>query len=203
VSIPNSQLPIPKSQAVVLPHELQALHDAFDANERDARAVVEGLTEPQGIWRSKPGVWSISECLDHLAVGNRVYLDALEPSAARARAEGRTRRREAAPGLVGGWFAKSLEPPVNPWLKLRSPRKSLPRAAPPLADAAVAFFASHRRVCEFLSTYADIDLAGVRFPNPFVRGLRFSLASGLHVLAAHERRHLWQAWNVRRSARRE
>jgi hypothetical protein len=30
--------------------------------------------------------------------------------------------------------------------------------------------------------------------------VRFSLATGLHVLAAHERRHLWQAWRVREAA---
>ena len=35
--------------------------------------------------------------------------------------------------------------------------------------------------------------------NPFIRGIRFSLATGLHVIAAHERRHLWQAWNVCRA----
>jgi hypothetical protein len=52
----------------------------------------------------------------------------------------------------------------------------------------------------FLQKYADIDLAGVRFHNPFVRGLRFSLATGLHVIVAHERRHLSQAWRVRQAA---
>lgn len=39
----------------------------------------------------------------------------------------------------------------------------------------------------------------LRIPHPFVRGIRFSLATGLHVIAAHERRHLWQAWRVRRA----
>jgi hypothetical protein len=52
----------------------------------------------------------------------------------------------------------------------------------------------------FLIEYADLDLAAVRFPNPFVRGIRFSLATGLHVITAHQRRHLWQAWRVRRAA---
>ena len=52
----------------------------------------------------------------------------------------------------------------------------------------------------FLETYANIDLAGVVFPNPFVRGVRFSLATGLHVIAAHARRHWWQAWRLRRAA---
>jgi hypothetical protein len=32
-----------------------------------------------------------------------------------------------------------------------------------------------------------------------VRGIRFSLATGLHVIAAHDRRHLLQAWQVRRA----
>jgi hypothetical protein len=41
---------------------------------------------------------------------------------------------------------------------------------------------------------------GIRFVNPFVRGVRFSLATGLHVIAAHERRHLWQARRTRDAA---
>jgi len=32
--------------------------------------------------------------------------------------------------------------------------------------------------------------------------VRFSLATGLHVISAHERRHLWQAWRVRQPAER-
>jgi DinB superfamily len=186
-----------------LPAELDALAQALDANERDARQLVEGLTEVQGTWRKEPGSWSVAECLDHLAVGGRVYLAAMEPPAQHARDTGRARRGAARPGLVGGWFARSLEPPVNPRRRMRAPRKIVPRPGPALGDAAAAFFTSHAQVVQFLRTYAGIDLAGVRFPNPFIRGLRFSLATGLHVLAAHERRHLWQAWTVRRGASSE
>jgi hypothetical protein len=183
-----------------LPHDLAVLHDAFVANEQDARRLTAGLSDTAGVWQSAPGSWSVAECLDHVAVGNRVYLAAMTPAAARAHASGRRRRGPAKPGLFGGWFVRSLEPPVT--RRQRAPRKIVPRQSPPLADAASAFFASHEQVMEFLRTYADIDLAGTRFPNPFIRGLRFSLATGLHVLAAHERRHLWQAWNVRRAQAR-
>lgn len=51
----------------------------------------------------------------------------------------------------------------------------------------------------FLRDNADLDLAHIRFVNPFIRGVRFSLATGLHVIAAHERRHLRQAWRARRA----
>jgi DinB superfamily len=180
-----------------LPEDLRSLQEALDANEQEARTLVSGLSEADGTWQPAAGSWSVAQCLDHLAAGNRLYVDAWQEPAARARAAGRLRRRPANPGLVGGLFVRSLEPPVT--RKMRSPRTAVPRASPPLADAASAFFASHARIVEFLQRNADLDLAGVRFPNPFVRGLRFSLATGLHVLAAHERRHLWQAWNVSRA----
>jgi len=48
--------------------------------------------------------------------------------------------------------------------------------------------------------YAGIDLSGVMFASPFLKHLRISLASGLYMAAAHERRHLWQGWNARRAA---
>jgi hypothetical protein len=186
--------------AVTLPAELQALDDALDATGRDAAAVVDSLSDAQGGWRADPGSWSVAECIDHLGTANRVYLVAMEPSAARARETGRRRRGPALPGIVGGWFVRQLEPPVKPRRKMKAPGKIRPRTSPPLNDAVAGFQKSHADVRAFLQTYADIDLAGVHFPNPFVPGLRWSLATGLHVIAAHERRHLWQAWRVRRAA---
>jgi hypothetical protein len=122
----------------------------------------------------------------------------MQPSADRAIAEGRRRRGSAKPGLIGGWFVRSLEPPVK--ARGKAPQSIRPRPAPALADAIDQFLASQEEVRTFLRKYADIDLAGVRFPNPFIRGVRFSLATGLHVIAAHERRHLWQASRVRQAS---
>jgi hypothetical protein len=166
--------------------DIRDLEQALDAIEQDVRALIEGLTAEQGVWRATPDSWSVAQCLDHLATANRVYLRAMEPSASQAL-------------QLGGWFAKSFEPPVRPRFKMRAPKKIVPRESPALADAVAQFLAAHEDTRSFLTKYADIDLAGVRFPNPFIRGVRFSLATGLHVTAAHDRRHLWQAWNVRRA----
>jgi hypothetical protein len=67
-----------------------------------------------------------------------------------------------------------------------------------LAPSFAAFIKSQDDVRAFLRENANIDLAGVRFPNPFIPGLRFSLATGFNVITSHERRHLVQAWRVRR-----
>ena len=186
--------------SVPLPADLHALDAAFAASGHDARTLLAGLGAAPGTWRADPSSWSVAECLDHVAVGHRVYLEAMTPAAERARAAGRMRRKPALPGLVGGWFVRTLAPPVKPRLRMKAPRKIVPRVGPPLDDAAAQFFAAHEAVRAFLAAHADLDLASIRFPNPFVRGLRFSLATGLHVLDAHERRHLVQAWRVRKAA---
>ena len=182
------------------PPDIEQLDRALGDAERDARAVAAGMIGSMGTWRAQPESWSVAECLDHLATGNRVYLSAMQPAADRALRHGSTRRRPAEPGLIGGWFVRYLEPPVRAGLKTKAPRTIRPRPSPALDEALSAFLDSQAGVRGFLCTYATIDLAGVRFPNPFIPGIRFSLATGLHVIAAHERRHLWQAWRVRRTA---
>src|SRR6266699_5995463 len=180
--------------------DIEDLEDQLDAAERDAQALAAGLAEEQGGWYAETDSWSVAECLDHLAIANRVYLHAMAGPAIHAREQGRFRRGPVAPGLVGRWFVRAMEPPVRAPFRMKAPRIIKPRAAPPLANAFAGFRTSQDEVRAFLRAYADLDLAAIRFPNPFARGIHFSLATGLHLITAHERRHLWQAWQVRRAA---
>lgn len=174
------------------------LEQQLDAAERDARVLVSGLSEELGAWRPAPAAWSVAECLDHIATANRVYVAAMSVPLMRARQLGKMRRGPAKPGLLGGWFVRSMEPPVKS--RGKAPGKIVPRVSPALADAFAAFASAHEEVRSYIHANADLDLSTIRFPNPFVRGLAFSLATGLNVITAHERRHLWQAWRVRRAA---
>jgi hypothetical protein len=180
--------------------DIKDLEDQLDAAERDAQALAVGLGEERGGWHAETGSWSVAECLDHLASANRVYLQAMKEPAIRAREQGRFRRGPATPGFVARWFVMTMEPPVKAPFRMKAPRIVKPRAAPPLVNAFGSFRTSQDEVRAFLRANADLDLAAVRFPNPFVPVIRFSLATGLHVITAHERRHMWQAWRVRRAA---
>ncbi|HSB53345.1 MAG TPA: hypothetical protein VLD58_03280, partial [Gemmatimonadales bacterium] len=46
-----------------------------------------------------------------------------------------------------------------------------------------------------------LDLNGTRFANPFLPLVRFSVGTGFQVIAAHQRRHLWQAGRIRENPR--
>jgi len=182
-----------------MPPDVRDVQDQLDAAERDATALVQGLSEELGTRRPAPAAWSVAECIDHLATANRVYLAAMREPAERARQAGRTRRGPIRPGLFGGLFVYTLEPPPKWWAPMPLPPKIKPAPSPPLGPSFAAFIASQGRVRAFLQENAGLDLSGVLFPNPFVAGIRFSLATGLHVITAHERRHLAQAWRARRT----
>ena len=181
------------------PPDILDIENQLDAAERDALELAAGLGEERGGWRPNTGSWSVAECLDHLATANRVYLPPMRQAALRAQERGSRRSGPAVPGIVGGWFVRSLEPPVGIY-RLKAPRSIRPRTAPPLADALSSFVASQQDVRAFLCQNANLDLAHIRFVNPFIRGVRFSLATGLHVITAHQRRHLWQARRVREAS---
>ena len=181
-----------------LPADIKRIEDELDAAESDARALIAGLTEAHAGWRAQPGSWSVAQCLDHLGITNRAYLAAMEKPANRARQHGRLRRRETVPGWIGGLFVRMIEPPVR--ARIKAPQSIVPSTVPKLADAFRCVLAEQDNVRAFLHTHNDLDLASVRYPNPFMPGVRFSLATGLHIIVAHERRHLWQAWRARKAA---
>jgi hypothetical protein len=176
--------------------ELQRLDDQYAAAEADARSLLESLAsdEARAAWRPAGGGWSVAECFDHLAITNQIYMSVMRPAADEARRKARLRRGPALPGFFGGWFVRSLEPP--PKMKSKSPAVIRPRAEVKLSAAAADFFASHAEAKKFFEDNADLDLAAIRFANPFIKGLHFSLATGLHAIPAHERRHLYQARQI-------
>jgi uncharacterized damage-inducible protein DinB len=190
----------PNSRDIPAPPEIQALQGQLDTAEQDAENVVAGLTEELGAWRPDDRSWSVAQCLDHLALTNAAYLQAMQNAADHARQQARFRRRPAVPGLIGRLVTRKMEPPIERSMRMKAPASIQPSQSPSLTSALEAFTRSQAYVRAFLARESDLDLASIKFPNPFVRGFRFTLATGLHIVTAHERRHLSQAWAVRRRA---
>jgi hypothetical protein len=176
------------------PDDVRQILNDLEANERRAQALVADLDSGSLNWRADDRSWSTAQCLDHLNVANRVYLEAMRPSIEEARRQRRMRKGPVRPGWFERWFVANLEPP--PKRKLSAPKKIVP-AFRGEKDALVAEFRRlHGEIDVLLRESADLDL-GVRFPNPFIPLLRFRAWTGFLVMPAHERRHLWQAEQLR------
>jgi hypothetical protein len=183
----------------VLPPDLTELIAALDRVDDRVRRLTSDLTDAQFNWQPQGGRgWSIGQCLDHLRVAIVTYLAPMAVAADTARTRGLTRRDPLRPGgWPSRWFVSMMGP--QPRVKMKAPTKIVPGARLEKASAVAAFLAAQEQVRDYVRRTADLDLNAVRFANPFISGLRFTAATGLLVIEAHNRRHLWQAEQVTRA----
>ena len=182
-------------EASSLPEDLREIESQLAASDHQAQALLRDLDEEQLNWRPDERSWSIAQCLDHLNVANRIYLAPMLDAIEQARRKGSVRKGPIHSGFFGRWFAASMEPP--PKRRLPAPRKIVPAVRTGRAELIEEWRRTQAEVDAVLRKAAGIDLNGTRFVNPFFSLIRFSVGTAFQVIAAHERRHLWQAEQVR------
>jgi hypothetical protein len=179
--------------------ELQELLRQIDAIKADGPAVCAGLTESQFNWRPGEGRWSIAECLVHL---NR-SVSATLPAFDRAIADGRAKGRLAKSGGPSryGWFSRwmigSMEPPPKRRMKTFGVFAVPVGGTHTLARVLPEFVAMRDQLAERVRRADGLDLTGNRTVSPVTRLLRMPLGAYLQFVIAHDRRHLWQARQLR------
>ena len=183
----------------MLPPPLQDLLDQIDACENAARGLVSSLTEAQVNWQPAPGRrWSIGQCLDHLRATNLFYASRFLTLTERARDRAIGGFRGLRPSWVARKFIASMEPP--PRIRSKAFKSVVPASTVRRDEALAGFIASHDPYRALVRAAADVDVNRVTGPNPFVRLVPMSVATVLLVVPAHDRRHLWQARQVREHA---
>lgn len=186
----------PTYRRIEFPVSLDVLGVALDEVERDARCLVDGAEPAALVWRPRPEAWSVGECLAHLAATMQVYLPAIERGLVRGRPfAGEPLVR---PGVLSRWFVRQMEPPVG--RRYRAPRAARPPAALQPGSTWRAFRAGNDELRRLLADGRRREVNRTRFANPFVKGMRFTVGTGLVLMVAHHRRHVWQAFQVAEAA---
>ena len=164
------------------------------ADER-AKELVIGINLEQLNWQPGPGAWSVGQCLEHLCIANEEYLPAISSSL-----EGKpiSAVQEIIPGWFGRWFINNYIEPSPQSKHARAPNKIVPgaRVEPSVLDR---FLRSNQAARELVRHAGDYDVNRIRFRNPFIPVLRFTVGTGLEIVSRHERRHLLQAERAKRS----
>jgi len=175
----------------------------IDANFSHAVSITHGLTQAQFAWRPEPGRWSIGECFAHLNATNKTALPAIEEGIAQGRAGGKTGQGPFQYGFVARKFIASQEPPAKK--KFKAPKAFLPSAEVDL-DATMAEYRRISGELKRLTREADgLHLARVKIQMPALPAalravVRMPLGGQLLLTTTHDRRHLWQAEQVKNEA---
>lgn len=175
--------------------ETQSMLDQIDTIKQEGAALGEGLTDAQFNWQPGPGRWSIGQNLHHLNVGDVKVLPAFDRAIAEGRAKALTSSGPFRYGWFSRWMVREMEPP--PKRRMKTPIKDSwgenHRAANVLAEYARVRDELARRVRES----DGLDLVRIRTISPVNRLLRLPLGAYFAFILAHDRRHLWQARQVR------
>ena len=179
-----------------LPKWSQSLISELESADRRAEVLAKGLSDEQMNWQPLPGAWSIAQCIEHVHVANEVYLPAI---AAALDGHPQTKVEELWSGWPSRWFIRNFIAPNPGGTRAKAPKKIEPASH---VDPGVVsrFLRSNQTAMELVRRASLFDVNSIRFKNPFVPLLRFTVGTGLEIVAKHQSRHLLQAENVRQSA---
>jgi DinB superfamily len=168
---------------------------SLSASDEVANKLVAGFNEQQLNWQPAPGSWSVGQCLEHLCITNEAYLPAIS-AALKEKPDAPV--GAIIPGWFGGWFLRSFIEPSPQTKRVSSPSKIRPTTR--VGMSVLERFLSVNQSCrEVIVSARSKDVNRIRFWNPFINGIRFTVGTGLEIIAGHERRHLLQAERVRNS----
>src|SRR5215217_713158 len=154
-----------------VPPDIQQVLDDLDAADRAAQVLAAPLTDEQFTWQPDRGTrWSVGQCLEHLAVTNALYGDAIRRAVERAKVAGWTRKGPLVPGFVGNKFVNSLEPPVK--RRGRAPTSVRPASKLTRAEIMSRYREAHDRLRQTAREAAAIDANRATFSNPFLKLLK-------------------------------
>lgn len=178
-----------------LPVQLAEIMLQLDAASQKARNLFEGLNAQQLRHRAQPNQWSVAECLVHLNITSREFLPVLTAGFEQARKEQAPGKRTFKMDLMGRLLTWTLEPP--PKFRTKTTEKFQPLDVEPVGEVLPAFLRLQEQLKASVEKAAGLALDKVKITSPFNSRVKYNLFSCFHVLVAHERRHLWQAEQVK------
>lgn len=175
--------------------DLSPLVSQLESLRDDVTRLAESVDDATWVTRPSPASWSIGECIEHLLLTNEAFLPAMHEQLQRPEARARSAPARMRRGLMAWVLCRALEPPVRSRYPTTAP--FVPATAPPRSRTARNFVTSQEALLATIRLGDGVDLTRIRLVSPFDARLEYSFFSALHIIAAHQRRHLWQAQRAR------
>jgi hypothetical protein len=157
----------------------------------DAKGLVAGLSEAQFNWSPDAGQWSVGQCLEHLNLTARQSLPLFEEAIEKGLEQGIRSNGPYAYGDLSRVFLRVVEPPVR--MRVKAPQGFRP-ASTLVPEKVMAEFDESHELAESLAKRANgLDLARIKARSAFSKLVKYNLGMAFWILAAHDRRHIWQA----------
>jgi len=166
----------------------------------DCKILTGDLSDEEINYRPGSGNWSIAECIQHLTVTNNEYYEQALPAIEKGILKRKFSDDPIKLSFIGKIFMK-FEPP--PKKKFKNPKIFSPKPNPnKLFDKEQVvkdFITSKMRMIELIEKADGLDKNKVKLHSPVNRLIRVKLGDYFKTMAPHDRRHLWQASQIKNS----
>lgn len=176
------------------PQLSQLKQEYLDARER-AHRVCEGLDETAWAARPSERQWSVGECLVHLNLTSGQFLPRIDAALKEGREKGLSGMGPFGRGLVAWGLEKLLEPPYR--IKIRTGPIFVPARIEPRPVVLERFDGYQTQLLARIDESAGLALDRLMIVSPFDGRVRYNLYAAFRLIVVHQRRHLWQAEQVR------
>jgi hypothetical protein len=191
-------MPIPtRATSKILNPEIERLLYQVKVIEEEAAGLCDGVSNTQFNWKPSPGSWSMAQCFDHLNITAKKMLDGMEPAIQKARAAGQLAEGPFVYGFLGRLFNRMTAPPVKK--RMSAPAIFRPGPEKKMETVVAEWAKTHERMKQVIESASGIDLQRVKLASPASSFIKLNLGIYFWVMTTHEKRHMWQARNVRNS----
>jgi len=159
-----------------------------------AEAIFNGRKPAELLQQPEAKRWSAAQCGEHLNLTNRAYLPRLSEAIRLLREKNQVSRGS----FRRDWNARLLKYWLEPPSRLRLPTGAAFQPVSPRDPATVlsAFQSIGQKLEEELAAARTLALDAERIRSPFAENMKYNVYSAFTLIAAHNRRHLWQAGNA-------
>jgi hypothetical protein len=178
---------------------LDDLEAQFNAARERAQALVDSAGAELCSTPPAAGSWSAAECIQHLNISADAYLPIWQQIIANA---GPRKKEISSPYRTDFWgrlFPWILEPPAR--IRSKTPVPFEPVECEGIGSVLGGFVERQERIVAAVRRCRGRAIDHVKMGSPVDRRIRYSIWSSFLIVAAHQRRHLWQAEQAVRSLR--
>ena len=175
--------------------QLEGYLDQLLSIRQQVPGLVAQLTETQFKWLPGPKRWSMAHCFEHLNVAARAFVPTMDRTIEDARTRGLTGQGPFTYPMHERLFINFNEPP--PRFRMPAPAVLVPTPTKSMAEIVAEFMDWQDKFGDTIRRADGLDLRRARGRSPAFPLIKWSLGAQIAITLAHERRHLWQARQVR------
>ncbi|MBU2490983.1 MAG: DinB family protein [Bacteroidetes bacterium] len=175
---------------------LKNLAEQFEELGKSLNKITEGLTEEQFNTKPSETSWSVGNCISHLNATWDQYNYLISEAVLKNQNPSINNPDLYKPRYLMKMFTNMMEPPYK--FKMKTFAQFVSNEKLSKQETINKFNAGIEEAVKFIHASENVDIKKTIIVSPVSKFMKYQLGELFPFLAAHARRHIWQAENVKK-----